>query len=121
MKVRPLAALGALVFLTINQALAQSNDPQQFNDLLEAAYSYYAASRVCGNSETVSIAKDNLIRVMNYGKFRGILSQNAKRFESDPDYYLREGEKAYRRQKWVSCAQLDVYVRDLDTITKMLP
>ena len=82
---------------------------------------YYTAARVCGNGETIQISRDSLIRVVNYGDFNNIKSASVDKYNSNNEYLVQMGEEQYRKYKWVSCEQIDHYVREIDKQTRSLP
>lgn len=94
---------------------------EEFKNMFGATYSNYAAARVCGNIKVINKAKANLTRVLNYGQYRGTLNQDAKIYKTNPEYFLKQGEEAYKRDQYVSCGQVEEFVDVLDTITRKFP
>lgn len=109
------------ICLGLARASAEPMDSENYEQLWLAAFSYYAAARVCGDTGTIEKAKNSLRRVNNYGEFHKILSPQAKLYMDNPDYYILQGEKQYSEQKWVSCDQVRQYVLELDDATRQLP
>ena len=111
----------AVLCVFAGSAISQDMSRSSFSEMWNAAFSYHAAARVCGNRDTVEIARNAFQRLMNFGRHHGLLSSAAQKFDREPDRFMRLAEAKYREQKWVSCGQVDHYVRQLDELTRRLP
>jgi len=107
--------------LLISGTESQAINEQQYDELFQITFGYYTAARVCGNEETIQISRDSLVRVGNYGDFNNINSPSLDKYNSNREYMVKMGEEQYRKQKWVSCEQVDHWVREVDKITRSLP
>jgi hypothetical protein len=108
-------------FLLISGTESQAISEQQYDVLFQMTFGYYTAARVCGNGETIQISRDSLIRVVNYGDGINIKSASVDKYNSNTEYLVKMGEEQYRKYKWVSCEQIDHYVREIDKQTRSLP
>ena len=110
-----------LMTYAANAADPLFENKKNLGNIFKASLSYYVASRVCGNHMTISMARSTLIRVQNYIRFKNLITAEQLYYEANPDDVIRRGEASYRRQKHVSCSQVNKIVKDMDKLTKSFP
>ncbi|MCX7143973.1 MAG: hypothetical protein NT123_23605 [Proteobacteria bacterium] len=112
---------GLLLCLTAFNVCAQTFTQSEFKDLFLAAFSYHTVARVCRDSDSIEKSAAVLRRVVNFGNYKNILSNEAKAYLRNPAEMIARGEEQYRKNRYVGCGQSKEIIEKLDQSTKQLP
>jgi hypothetical protein len=94
--------------------------PKGFSTLFDAVFSYAASAKACGDTQGYQQGFNTIKRVQNFGDFHQVKSETSEVYRADPAYLTAAAVEQYNKQKWVTCAQIRIYVRKLDELTQRL-
>ncbi len=102
-------------------AAAQQYTNSTYKDLFLASLSYHAVARVCGDTTSIEISKQNLRRVVNFGEYKNLLSAEAIYYLKYPEETIQRAENQFRKDRYVGCSQAREIINQLNEATKKLP
>ena len=90
----------------------------ELEELFQRTYGLLSASKSCHDRDSFEAASNSVVRIINYAGFKGYTIKSIKIFQANPDELINKGVKKYEVQKWISCGEVEHYVKVVDELTK---
>lgn len=90
----------------------------RFSQIFKASLTYYGAASVCGDDETIGVAKGIVRRVTRMGNDENIISVSPEQVLSATDDKINANREHFQNSRNLSCGEVSYWVSQLDSMTE---